>query len=196
MKSLTSLWVGTLLLTGCAGGSAPAEPAQAPTTQADVAGPTETPTATPTIMKPGRYTFENATGAKGIMQIPGKPDAEIERLRALAQGAPKVTYLTVKVDNRQGTEGVNMYGVSIFTPAGEELQYKNVDDYINSIRPGDAPAEIYNQFIEAGNKHMAMANPKGVKDFVLSGPAVPAEIAGISVYPAGGFDPVEAVPAP
>lgn len=59
-------------------------------------------------MKPGTYTFENATGAKGTMQFPGKPDAEIERLRTLAPGAPKVTYLTVKVDSRQGTEAVNI----------------------------------------------------------------------------------------
>jgi hypothetical protein len=146
-------------------------------------------------MKPGSFTFENATGAKGTMEIPGKPDPEIERLRALVKG-PKVTYLTVHVDNRQGTEAVNMYGVSIFTPAGEELKYTGADKYIDSIRPGDAPAEVYNQFIAAGNKHIEMANPKGVKDFVLTGPAVPTEITGVTVYPTGISDPVEAAPAP
>lgn len=194
MKRLAVLCVGTLMLTGCAGGSTPT--AQTPVTSpADVSGPTETASPTPTIMKPGSFTFENATGAKGTLTVPAKPVAEIEKLRALAPGAPKVTYLTVHVDNRQGTEAVNMYGVSIFTPAGEELKYTNADQYIDTIRPGDAPAEIYNQFIEASNKHMEMANPKGVKDFVLTGPAVPAEITGITVYSTGISDPVEAVPA-
>ncbi|MDP9694451.1 UNVERIFIED_ORG: hypothetical protein J2X79_002010 [Arthrobacter globiformis] len=130
------------------------------------------------------------------MQIPSKPDPEIEKLRALVPAAPKVTYLTVHVDNRQGTEPVNMYGVSIFTPAGEELKYTNADQYIDSIRPDDAPAEVYNQFIGASNKHMEMANPKGVKDFVLTGPTIPAEITGVTVYPTGISDPVEAVPGP
>lgn len=60
-----------------------------------------------------------------------------------------------------------MYGVSIFTPAGEEPQYKNADDYIGSITPAGAPAAVYNQFIEYGNKHMSTAKPKAVKDFVF-----------------------------
>jgi hypothetical protein len=53
-----------------------------------------------------------------------------------------------------------MYGVSIFTPAGEELKYRGAAVYIDSIRPGDAPAEVYNQFIDASNKHIEMANRK------------------------------------
>lgn len=164
-------------------GAAPAAQTEATTSQADIAGPTESATATPTIMKPGSFTLENATGAKGTMEVPAKPVEEIEALWALAPNTPKVPYLTIKVDNRQGAVGVNMYGVSIFTPAGEELKYTNADAYIGSVRPPDAPAEVYNQFIEAGNKHMAMANPKGVKDFVLTGPAVPSEITSVMGLP-------------
>ena len=174
-----------LALTSCAAqATQPTTPSATPTTEA------------PKILKPGAYTFENTTGTKGTLQIPGQPDAEIENLRALAGSTPAVTYLTVHIDNRAGTVGANMYGVSIFTPAGEELQYKNADDYIGSITPSGAPAAVYNQFIEAGNKHMAMAKPKAVKDFVLTGPAVPAEISAITVYATGMSDPVDAVPAP
>jgi hypothetical protein len=191
LKKLLAPVVLVLLATGC--GATPTT-TQGPTSPADVARPTETATAAPTTMKPGSFTIENATGTKGIIQIPAEPVAEIEKLRALVKG-PGVTYLTVKFDNRQGTVGVNMYGVTIFTPAGEELKYTNANAYIDSIRPSDAPAEVYNQFIDVGDKHMEMANPKGVKDVVLTGPAVPDEITGITVYPTGMSDPVEAVPS-
>lgn len=125
--------------------------------------------------------------------MPGTPDPEIEGLRALV-GAEPTTYLTVSVDNRNGTVGVNMYGVSIFTPEGKELKYVNADEYIDSLRPSDAPAEVYNQFIEAGNRHMEMAKPKAVKDFVLVGPEVPKEFTAVTVYPTGMSDPVDATP--
>lgn len=180
-----------LLATGCA---SPAS-TSAPATDFATVGATAEGTPTPVVMGPGEYTFENATGAKGTIAIPGKPDPEIEKLRALVKGKP-TTYITVKVDNRQGTTGVNMYGISIFTPEGEELQYKNADTYIDSLRPSDAPAEVYNQFIEAGNKHMAMAKPKAVKEFVMTGPALPDTFTAVTIYPTGGADPVDALPAP
>lgn len=181
-----------LLATSCAAPAA--SPAPPPETTGEYTAPGSTPPA-PVVMGPGEYTWENATGAKGTIAIPGKPDPEIEKLRALVKGKP-TTYITVKVDNRQGTTGVNMYGISIFTPEGEELQYKNADTYIDSLRPSDAPAEVYNQFIEAGNKHMAMAKPKSVKEFVMTGPALPDTFTAVTVYPTGGSDPVDALPAP
>jgi hypothetical protein len=187
LKRMLAPLVLVLTVTGCA-----AQPAAQTEPSSTTAAPT---TEAPKILKPGAYTFENATGTKGTLQIPGQPDAEIEQLRTLSPGAPAVTYLTFHVDNRAGTVGANMYGVSIFTPAGEELQYKNADAYIDAIRPSDAPASVYNQFIAAGNKHMSMAKPKAVKDFVLTGPAVPDEIAGITVYPTGMSDPVDALPS-
>ena len=107
---------------------------------------------------------------------------------------PATTYLAAHVDNRQGTGNVNMYGVSIFTPEGKELKYENVSKYIDSIRPGNAPAAIYNQFIEASNKYAEIASPKEVLDFVLVGPPVPDEFTGITVYPTGISNPVEAKP--
>jgi hypothetical protein len=146
-------------------------------------------------MGPGDYTFENATGTVGTMSIPGTPDPEIEKLRALINGEP-TTYLTVKVDNRKGITGVNMYGISIYTPDGQELKYVNASNYISEMRPSDAPAAIYNQFIDLGNQHGDMANPLEVKDFVMVGPPVPAVISGVTVYPTGGYGEVNALPAP
>jgi hypothetical protein len=105
-----------------------------------------------------------------------------------------VTYLTVKVDNRKGSAYVNMYGVSVIDPAGKEYEYKPADQYINSITPKDAPAETYNKFINAGNKYMEGADPGTVKEFVLTGPALPKQFAIVRVYPSGAYDPVDALP--
>jgi hypothetical protein len=149
----------------------------------------------PKVLKPGTYTFETETGAKGTIELPGKPDAGVEALRVLGKG-PQTTYVTVHVDNRQGSEDVNMYGISVFTPAGEEIKYEGASQYIDSITPKDAPAETYNEFIEGYNKHNDLAPPKSAKDFVLTGPEVPAEFTGVTVYPNGAYDPVEAQPTP
>lgn len=189
MKRFIIFAVVAVLATSCA---APAATSPAPEpTQATV---TAEPTPTPVVLGHGTYTWENASGAKGEMTLPGAADPEVEKLRALVKG-PAVNYVTVKVDNRAGSELVNMYGVSIFTPEGEELQYKNAGEYINEIRPGDAPSEVYNQFIDAGNKLGAEAKPGAVKTFVLTGPALPKGFARVTVYPTGGFDPVDALPA-
>jgi hypothetical protein len=147
-------------------------------------------------MGPGEYEFTVPTGGKGTLTIPAEPLEEIESLRTLVQGEP-VTYITGTVDNRDGSEAVNMYGVSIFTPEGEELEYKGADSYADELRnllPDNAPSETHNRFIDTSNKHQIFVKPLAKGDFVLVGPSVPQEITGITVYPTGGFDPVQATP--
>jgi hypothetical protein len=171
-------------VTGCASQAPAAEPvvSSAPTSEA------------PKVLTPGTYSFETPSGAKGTIELPGKPEAGVEALRVLGKG-PKTTYVTMHVDNRQGSTDVNMYGISVFTPAGEEIKYEGASQYIDSITPKDAPSEVTNKFIAGYNKHNDIAPPKAVKDFVLTGPAVPAEFTGVTVYPFGAYDPVEAAPA-
>jgi hypothetical protein len=77
------------------------------------------------------------------------------------------------------------------------LQYVPVADYADDLRnklPADAPAETYNKFIDASNKHNDTVSPLGKKTFTLVGPPVPAEFTGVKVYPAGAADPVDASP--
>jgi hypothetical protein len=171
-------------VTGCASQAPAAEPDPVPSVTSEA----------PQVLKPGTYTFETPSGAKGTIELPGKPDAGVEALRVLGKG-PKTTYVTVHVDNRQGSEDVNMYGISVFTPAGEEVRYEGASQYIDSITPKNAPSEVTNKFIAGYNKHNDVASPRAAKDFVLTGPAVPAEITGVTVYPNGAYDPVEAQPA-
>lgn len=195
-----------VLATGCEGPAPfqtdtdPPEVSGAPPTQAP-APPRTTPAQTPTpasmILRPGKYRFNAATGATGMMEIPAPPVPGIEELRTFVNEAP-VTYLTAVVDNRQGSVAINMDSVSIFTPEGAEYRYQSAADYINDLRealPANAPAEARSRFDELFNAHLGEAPPLGVKDFVLVGPAVPSEMSEIIVHPTSGFHPVPAVPA-
>jgi hypothetical protein len=112
--------------------------------------------------------------------------------------APPVTYISAAVDNREGTKAINMYSLSIFTPEGKELKYKGVSGYLDDLRgrlPANAPSEVFNKFVDVSNAYLDDASPLEVKDFVMVGPEVPAQITGITVYPTGGFPPVNAEPA-
>ncbi len=198
--SLTGL-IFVLLAAGCDG---PA-PFQTDTGPPEVSGPqpTQTPTAaqTPmpssTILRPGNYRFNAATGATGTMEIPAPPVPEIEELRRLVKEAP-VTYLTAVVDNRHGSVAINMDSVSIFTPEGAEYRYQSASEYITRLRdalPADAPAETRTRLDDLFIAHSGEAPPLGMKDFVLVGPPVPNEMSEIIVHPTSGFHPVPAMPA-
>jgi hypothetical protein len=151
---------------------------------------------TPVVLTPGEYEFQPLTGGKGVLSLPGEAPADIEALRALVKGS-KPTYITAVVDNREGTADLNMYGVSIFTADGEELKYEGASSYVDSLDkklPENAPAETSNRFVEAYNKHNDTVSPLGKKTFTLVGPPIPAEFTGVKVYPAGAYDPVDALP--
>lgn len=180
-----------MLVTGCSSSTAGGTTV-VPGTEAPAGATSATPK--PVVMGPGEYTFENATGTVGAISIPGTPDPEIEKLRAFV-GSEPVDYLTVKVDNRKGTVGVSMFGVSILTPDGQELNYENASDYLDDIRPTGTPAELFNAFTKLGDQHREPAKPLMVKDFVLVGPAVPAGISSVKVYPTDAVNPVDALPA-
>lgn len=195
MKGCTATGIVlVLLLTGC-GGSA-----DAPSTQPvndNPSGVDSQPPPTKRIMGPGKYTFTSKEGGKGVLQVPAPPDPQVEELRMLAGGEP-VTYITAAIDNRDGTESINMYRINIYTPEGQEMRYVSVLAYIDEIQPRlptDAPAATYNKFVDYYNAHLDGAAPLQVKDFVMVGPQVPDEITGITVYPTGGFNPVQAEPA-
>jgi hypothetical protein len=201
-----AVFVCMLLAAGCEGpapfqtDSEPPEvsgpqPTQAPTSPQPT--PAQTPMPVSTILRPGKYRFNAATGATGMMEIPAPPVAEIEELRSLVNEAP-VTYLTAVVDNRQGSVAINMDSVSIFTPEGAEYRYQSASDYINKLRealPAEAPAGTRSRFDDLFISHSGEAPPLAVKDFVLVGPPVPKEMSEIIVHPTSGFHPVPAVPA-
>jgi hypothetical protein len=125
----------------------------------------------------------------------GAEDLALRQLGIPAWDCPcpyAVRYLLCRIDviDLEAFRGAADYAELACHP-----RYEGLSTYIGSIRPDDAPAETYNKFINASNKHLDMADPKEVKDFVLTGPPVPAEFTAVTVYPTGAYDPVEAVPA-
>lgn len=145
MKRLTVLCVGTLLLTGCAGGSAPVSTTPA-TSQADVAGPTETATPTPTVLPAGEFELNTVSGAKIKFTLPTPATdpalAKLEAFRKKTGGKP-VSYILADVDNRQGTELVNMYQINVFDKEGREYTFSGVTDVLRTWEPRQGTDYVY-----------------------------------------------------
>ena len=190
MKRLATLAAVVIIATGCAAPAATAPATTAPTEAAAEVTPT------PVTMGPGEYEFQPLTGGAGTLSIPGKPAADLEELRALVKGKP-VTYLTIGMDNREGSADVHIGGVSLFTPEGDEVKYQTASDYADELEkllPAGTPAETSNRFITAYNKHNDPVKPLAKETVTLVGPTPPASFTGVKVYDAYG-DPVDALPA-
>ncbi|WP_457965368.1 hypothetical protein M1E17_03045 [Arthrobacter sp. D1-29] len=196
MKARLALAGSALLiaLTGCDG-----ESIVDPTQQSSPVPTAATASSEPrSITGPGTYTFTADGGGTGTLHVPGPAASDIEELRTMV-GAPPVTYISAAVDNRKGTKAINMYSLRIYTPEGRELKYAGASPYVDDLRrrlPPDTPSEVFNKFIELSDAYLDDASPLEVKNFVLVGPEVPAQITGITVYPTGGFPPVSAEPGP
>ena len=143
-------------------------------------------------MGSGSYTFDTGTGTTGTLQLPGEPPADIEALR-IASGGEAVAYLTGNLDNRQGAESFDVYTVSVYDLDGNKYEYEPADDYISSIKPEDVFADDYRKYGEAQDGRSTVVDAMERKDFVMVGPELPAEIAGISV--SNGFEDFGAMPA-
>lgn len=114
--------------------------------------------------------------------------------RRLAQ-APTVTYLIAHVDNR--SEGViNMYQVVVVTAEGRQVEATSVSDYVDRWR--DAISEKGGDWT-AVNRGYQLANDStfylhpGAKGTAILATDVPIKsVKRVFVYPAGGFDRLEA----
>lgn len=187
----------SLLAVGCAP-AAESEPA--PTAVAEE--PTETPEPEPVVFPAGAdYFFIADEGAVGKFTFPGEPDAAAEELRTIV-AAPPVTYVTVVVDNRQGTTAVNMYELAAFDEAGRKYTFSTVDtfmdDWMSTIGTDtNEEIDLYNRFVDAINANMISAEVGQVSKFLMasSDTDLPAEFTRITVQPSGGMNPgVEAMP--
>lgn len=189
-KYLLPISIAALVLTGCSGKTVDPVPTASPEGSISSTPPTVSGDADP-ITGPGSFTFETTYSGVGTLDVPGEPSAEIERLRVQA-GAPEVTYVTGNLDNRQGSEPFSVYSVSVYDPEGNEYVYESASDYLSEIRPSDAPAEIYNQYIELGNSLMDDIDPLQRADFILVGPELPGQITGLSI--SNGVETFSAAP--
>lgn len=196
-KLIAPMALTALLLTGC-GGETTAPPApsiEAPGAQTEPSVSAPDPSTAEKaeevgeVTGHGTYSFQTGTGGEGTMTVPAEPIAEVEDLRIQVDGK-EVTYITATIDNREGSDPFDLYQINIYDPAGQQYVYTNVSDYISEIRPADAEASFYNQFIDLANSFESIVQPLQVSDFVMVGPEVPEEIAGIAV--SNGYEEIPA----
>lgn len=140
----------------------------------------------------GSYTFESGDGAVGTLEVPGVAPADIEELRA-AGGGETVAYLTGNLDNRNGSESFDVYTISVYDMDGNEYNYEPADDYLGNFPPADTSADAYNPYLELKDKYGTVVDSMQRADFVMVGPVLPEQIAGVSV--SNGFDNFGATPA-
>jgi len=213
MKHLTiaTFAAAALALSSCAAPAA-STPAPAPVTAE------ASPTPTATTLPAGKFKLTTLSGADITFTLPTPathPAVKgLEALRVKAGGAP-VSYLVAEVDNRKGTERVNMYMVDAFSEDGAQFQFSDAASLTNLWSPaygadgsytmpsgkvldeatGDA---LSREATEVHNAHLNDAD-KGEKATIVlasSNATLPTEFTRVSMQPSGGGEGEDATPAP
>jgi len=107
-----------------------------------------TPTG-PVVTGLGEYGFEVA-GATGKVTLPGEAEPTVGEAIALAK-APEPIYVSVAVDNRQGTSDVLPVEVNVYTVAGNKVTYKSAEMFLKGLDTSALPIEDDNKIIAVIN---------------------------------------------
>jgi len=209
--TITVLSAAALALSSCAAPAA-STPAPAPVT-AEV-----TPTPTTTTLPAGKFKLTTLSGADITFTLPTPAThpavKAIEAYRVKTGGAP-VSYLVAEVDNRKGTDFVNMYRVNAFDADGKEYTFSTVtdslklwgpsygEDYKYTLPSGKVLDDATGSALSSEATELHNANLNGVDvaekaTIVLasSNATLPTEFTRVSVQPSGGGEGEDATPAP
>lgn len=192
-KSITAL-AALLLLSACSSQPAQSEPASEPsaasqTTQEATSQPIDA--AMPGKLSPGTFTFTSINGGTGVIEMPANPPADLAHLETGG-----VDFLAVDVDNRKGSEDINMYSVNIYDEAGKEYSYVRETDWMDEQEgPSVDDTEAYNAQVDLYNSYLDNVSAGERRTVYMVGPTVPGEFVVVSVEPTGQMEePVSAVP--
>jgi hypothetical protein len=184
---------GLAIALGLAGCSSGSETAGGSAAEVE-ATPTETK-ATPTENVDKTWTFDYQ-GATGTFQLGDEDDETVkalEQTRASVDGK-QYTFVPVSIDNTNGQTSLNMYGLTVITKDGQQLDTVSLIDVFSEWRDaaGD-DTDKYNAIVDAENKYDGFDLQPGAKGTAIVTFAEPVTSAWrVSVMPAGGFDQVEA----
>lgn len=176
-------------LAGCsAGGTSPAEVSE-PT-------PTETKQVpVENIAKTWTFDFQGATGT---FKLSGEQASDeltaLEAARASVNGA-QYMFVPVELDNTNGSTSLNMYGVTVVTKDGQQVDSMSLQDVFSSWRDaaGD-DVDKYNAIVDASNEYGQFDLQPGAMGTAVVAFAEPVTSAWrVTVAPAGGSEQVEAV---
>lgn len=192
----------TLSLTAC---GAADSPENTDNTEAPASEPTTTETEEPQLYPAGPFELTSATGAAITFELPTPATdeslAEIEQFRT-DTGGEAVSYLVVKVDNRNGTEPVTLETVTAFDADGTKYEFTDVTDFLDewspyysedyeyvlpdgSTIPEDEGDELYNRGVDIYNANLGEIAVAESGTIVLASADVelPAEFTRVAVFP-------------
>lgn len=207
-RSLAVLAASSFLALAACSGSPAATPSASsgpvegqPTTAAStppvVEGePSETPRPTPTGNGLGQtWTFTSEGGATGTFSVPSRTNKLVERVEAERKraGGKPFTYVLVDVDNRKGSDTVNMYSIEFVDQDGNQIESADLDDIMGKWRDKYVnDATKYNQIIEL-QKDLTFFLRQGAKGTAVKIFTKPIRsISRAFVLPNGGFESDEA----
>jgi len=209
MKRLITIAAVAFLATSCAA------PASSPSPTPEPATTTASPT--PTTLPAGKFKLSTLSGAEITFTLPTPVTdpavAKLEAFRKKAGGEP-VAYVVADVDNRKGTEYVNMYQINAFDAEGIQYTFSGVNDMLKLWGPtygsdykytlpngkvlddatGDA---LSREATTLNNANLNGADVAERKKMILASPiaALPKEFSRVSVQPSGGGEGEDAQPA-
>jgi hypothetical protein len=207
-----------LSLAACSAPSAaPQDGATGAASTSTTASAPSSSSAQPAAQPTAKYKLSTAAGAEIAFTLPTPATdpavKSLEAFRVKAGGAP-VAYLVADVDNRKGTESVNMYMVSAFDADGIQYTFSTVTDAIDAWRPtyqADGTYQMPNGKVltdaagsplssQAGDLYNANIHDadKGERTkIILQSPIVdlPKEFTRVSVQPSGAGEGEDASPA-
>jgi hypothetical protein len=203
--------VAVLALVGCSSPAAQDGPTSGPTTPATTSIVTPTPTAS--TLPAGKFNLTTKSGADITFTLPTPATdpavADLEAYRVKVHGAP-VSYLVADVDNRKGTERINMYMVSAFNEEGRQYTFSTVTDAVDTWKPSyqadgtylmpngevlsdAAGTPLSNQATELYNANINDADVAERTTIILASTDtdLPDAFTRVSVLPSGGMGPDE-----
>lgn len=182
----------TMGLAGCsAGGNDVAAPDQSEVEST----PTETvQTPVENIDKTWAFDYQGATGTFKLGS-----DQTSDALMALESARASVngtdyTFVPVELDNTNGSTSLNMYGLTVVTKDGQQIDSMSLQDVFSSWRDaaGD-DVDKYNSIVDLSNEYGNFDLQPGAKGTAVVAFEQPVTSAWrVTVMPAGGFDQVEA----
>jgi len=184
-----------ILLASCSGG-AQSDPREAASNPAP-GTKTTAPTPVEHIDDTWTFDYQGATGTFNLSGDATNPDVEaVEAARTSVDGEA-VTLVPVELDNTAGTESLNMYGITIVTKDGQQIESVDLADKFSAWEDAAVDdTDKYNALIDAHNKYALFDLAPGAKGTALLAFDEPVTSAWrVTVMPAGGFDEVEASPA-
>lgn len=213
MKRQLSCALVLLALAGCSS-SPPAQ--NSPTAGVQSSSAAATPTNQPSLLPAGKFKLTTKSGAQIAFTLPtpatDKEVAGVEAFR-VKTGAAAVSYLVADVDNRLGTDFINMYSASAFDQAGRKYTFMGVDTFIDQWSPKYGADGNYRglngQILDAAtgnalekesvdlyNAHINGAQIAERATFVLASKDVdlPAAFTRVTVAPKGAFEEEVAQP--